>query len=656
MKPQPKTLPISETTIGVGKDAKIRGVTELYLPSSFAEIKCEVDIIKYDLKNLQQLRIITEFKLTGSQNALDSLYQEEEWKLMTRDYFFEQCPETLEEIKRPLPIFAIMLPKHLRVESATLKVNGKGRLVAYDQTTDIIILPDSFPPLAEMPEDALYSFYNKKTTSFYADIELDNTYSLEIDLESCGSFETVPFFPYGKVEIKKAECSDEGDLIIETLVNKVSPTRDASFPDWLQYKHNKLTSRETLPPLSRPAFPFRGEEVLFNPMEGHPLPTTIEEMEKMPAELLMGSDDIKDFKLEKYNTLRFAMGIIIPPDKDFEIIVRTIKRPLPTRIYKQMERLPNYQDVLVEYDITNFSKKKMRLRVETEIVGFSDKVTKTIFVHKTGTGHKARNKAIQCPRLKRDILETIVNPTRATIICKVTDEDNHRVIYEETFDLDLLPHDEMIWKLKDVRNDHQYNLTPFICAWVYPTDRKGLLDRARARAIEYHPKKCFDPEECETLAGIENYARAVYDYLNQEVKIRYLNQPFSSKPTDNSQRVILPEKVLENAAGNCIDLTVMFASILEGLGIYSLIFLTQSHAFIGWGNPKKTSEMIFLETTFLGRYSFDEAKAKGEENFRKDFLLSGSKDPISIGFLSFMEKCHIIDLKEVRKSGIISRH
>lgn len=655
MRPQPERFPITETTIGVSESAQIRGVTELHFPSKFENVACVVENLRYELGSMQQLSLKIDFKLTSLGGDLSDLYEEEDWKVMTTKFAIEHLQGQVPSFKNPVPIFALMLSKYLRVSSARLKISGKESPIMFDQASDILLLPDSYPPLCNLPAEETYSYYDKKSTAFYADFFLDTKYSLEIEFESCGTFENVPFFPFPKVTINKVEYSSNCDLEVQGFCNLVEPMRERAFPEWVEYKLAKLTSIEPVPPLKMPAFPFRGEETLFNPIEGftRKLQKT-GEIPEIPEDYFKLPESINALKVDNYQALRFCFAIHIPPHKKFDIIVRVIQRPIPARIYEQMQSLPNYRDFLVEYDIINFSDRKVRLRVETEISGYTEKEAKTIFIHHTNNNanQRARGKLAQCPRLKKDVLESIVNPQKATMLCKVKDEDTKEVLYEQTFNVDFLPHDQVIWSIRDVRNDHFYQLGSLVCAWVHPNDKNGLLDKVRTGAVKYSANGYLGAE-IKSLEDIEEHARVLYEYLQKDIGISYVNQPFTAFNENESQRVILPEKVLENKAGNCIDLTVLFASLLEGFGINSLIFLTENHAFIGWGNPKKTSEMFFLETTMVGTASFDEAMKVGEENFKENFLLIGSEDPIP-GLLPSMKSRQIVDLGEARKQGIVS--
>jgi hypothetical protein len=240
--------------------------------------------------------------------------------------------------------------------------------------------------------------------------------------------------------------------------------------------------------------------------------------------------------------------------------------------------------------------------------------------------------------------------------CSVIDEDDWKTIFSETYKIDILPHDQMIWKIESASGSAiTHNICPFIAAWVAPVDQKWHLDSVRAWAIKYHPKESFfyqwgknGPEELKIIV------ECVYKYLNHDVGIKYVNQPFNSVNVDHSQRVLLPSRVIENKVWNCIDLTVAFASILEWLGIYSLIFITPTHAFIGWWNQSKIDDMLFLETTSLGRYTFEEAIDIGRDQFNQHFVTEWFLWIAPNSLLQQMKGCQIVDLNEVRKSGIYS--
>lgn len=108
------------------------------------------------------------------------------------------------------------------------------------------------------------------------------------------------------------------------------------------------------------------------------------------------------------------------------------------------------------------------------------------------------------------------------------------------------------------------------------------------------------------------------------------------------QRIAIPNEVLSDKMGACLDLSITFASALEAIGLNPLIVLISGHAFVGcWLINDLYSEMIcydedtlqkycasgiddmiFLETTLVCQETlvpFKEAIAKGKSKLSQDF-------------------------------------
>lgn len=654
MKPQPDTYPISEGIVGLSKGSAIRATTELYFPEVFDNLACEVLDFNIEYRNLRQMTLKIYFRVSGKENELKDLYKEEAWKVRATENFLKHN-NTETKFDFPVPIFALMLNKYLRVNYTKLHRNKKSVSVLFDQTPDLLLLPNSFPPVSKIPKGHDYNYYEKKATVFYADLKLGEFYNLEIEIESMGgSFELAPFFPYKTLFLKNLSFNSTSDLQVSLNFCKVEPMRSSLLPDWLEYRLEKKLNPKPMPSNIKAALPFRGEDVLFGLNGTYGLPR-ITSPREVPNNLLLELNDVQGINLYNYKTLRFVFMCVIPPDKKIEVIVKTIKGAIPTRIYEKIQNLPAYDNVIVEYDIINLDKEKLRLRAETEILGYTNKERKIIFIAgiNNKTNKKARAVIRQCPKLKRGVLEQIVNSEHADMVCKITNEDTKDVIYEEMFDVELLPHDQMVWKIKDVDNSNDHNLAPFIGHWIYPNDKNGLLDKARSAAANFHLDKAFG-HRIETLEDVEKHAKAIYDYLSTN-GVKYVSQPFTTKTVWASQRVVPPERVLANKSGNCIDLVVLFSSLLESVGIYSLIFLTPSHAFIGWGDPISVETMTFLETTLIGRKTFEEAQEAAKNTFKKEFLFVGSDNLLPNDLIYWTRGCQVVNLKEVRQNGIYSR-
>jgi len=121
--------------------------------------------------------------------------------------------------------------------------------------------------------------------------------------------------------------------------------------------------------------------------------------------------------------------------------------------------------------------------------------------------------------------------------------------------------------------------------------------------VLYNDSTIFD----EQLSWERSMTRAdnVWDYLQiifgdlQDRGLNYVN--VASNFFDGSQQVLLPEEVVANGGGNCIDGTLLFAALLENMGVRPVITFLPGHALIGVeSNPTTVDNYWPLETTLMG--------------------------------------------------------
>ncbi|HLP86698.1 MAG TPA: hypothetical protein VK153_02370 [Candidatus Paceibacterota bacterium] len=648
-------IPISEGIIGMDENSVIRATTELYIPKKYKDLSCKVEKITQQFDNMKQVRVTIDFLVTG--NVLNDFkyYENEEfWKAYTLKYFFENTPPLKRKIKYAVPIIGFMLNKYLKVEKV-IDISNKEE-VPFDQSIDTVFSYDSVKPRQVLDVHDSYVYYNKKTTFIYDDLIINKKYTYEVTLISEGvHFEFGLLFPFGIVQCNSTEGFSNSDIEIKTFIYKISPITSKELPPLVLEKMKRYLPESYndrhYPTHMKPALTYRGDDVLFPP-DGTYGSKKIGLNDKIPKDYLVDINEPNPWKLSNFEALRFTNMIIFPPNKDLDIIITVQEQEISSRIYEQLQSMSNhYEDVLISFDIFNIAHKKRRLRLEAEIEGYTSCDKKTVFVHGLNDNHrKVRVQTSLCPRMKRGVLQTIKNPEKATLLARVIDEDTKVVLVDRTFPVTLLPEDHMVWSLRSTKNSKMFNLSKFIASWIYPKDVDGEFDRIRSGAVKYHPNNCFSYNNTET--SLLEHVKAIYEYLAKDIGIKYINQPFNSFNQFDSQRVVLPEQSVKNKAGNCIDLTVLFASILEGFGIQSLIFITKDHAFIGWGNPKSIHSMIALETTVIGKATFEEALKIGEEQIKKNYLFSGAKDlvPMFMIYKSF-GSC-IISLEKCRNEGI----
>jgi hypothetical protein len=95
----------------------------------------------------------------------------------------------------------------------------------------------------------------------------------------------------------------------------------------------------------------------------------------------------------------------------------------------------------------------------------------------------------------------------------------------------------------------------------------------------------------------------------QKHNIKYSN--ITTTSTGNfsiaTQYVRTPQESFGNSQANCVDGSVLFASVLRKLGIEPFLVLVPGHMFVGYFLDDEFSELEFLETTMLGSANVSKA-------------------------------------------------
>ena len=83
---------------------------------------------------------------------------------------------------------------------------------------------------------------------------------------------------------------------------------------------------------------------------------------------------------------------------------------------------------------------------------------------------------------------------------------------------------------------------------------------------------------------------------------------FGTRPGQITPRTRLPRESLRHKSTNCIDGTVLMASLLEAASLQPAIVLVPGHAFVAWETWDGTDEWDYLETTMIASHDFEEAR------------------------------------------------
>lgn len=207
------------------------------------------------------------------------------------------------------------------------------------------------------------------------------------------------------------------------------------------------------------------------------------------------------------------------------------------------------------------------------------------------------------------LTEKLTTTFKVNIWSDASSEETKQLIHSKEYAIDLLPYDYWLGT---------GTLPQMIASFVTPNHPSinQIISKAAVFLKELTGSSAFYEYQTDNVTNVVKQVAAVYGALHSE-NIVYRAMPASFEK--DGQRVTLPAQVLASKLANCIELSVLFASVLESIGINTGIVIQQGHAYLAvWlvndcyaysvcDDPsyieKKCSEgineMLVLETTKL---------------------------------------------------------
>lgn len=278
---------------------------------------------------------------------------------------------------------------------------------------------------------------------------------------------------------------------------------------------------------------------------------------------------------------------------------------VPTATYHLLDEETN---PLVEIEVENSEVgKRRRLRITSRLEGYSADAIDTIELdirNKEG----ATRAVTQLPTLFPERVQNVHELTRATVSVLV-EEIGGAVETHETLAVWLLARNAAPLAVRDPAGGGWIDLSRYFGAFVTP-NRHEVIGFLR-KAAEKHPER--------KLAGYQSdvalQARAIFDALKEDSQIVYVNSLIAFNPDESArgQRVRLPRETLSEKQANCIDGTLLFASLLEAISINPALVIVPGHAFVGWEKGQNSGAWEYLETTMIDTNQFSEAVEIGRQ-------------------------------------------
>jgi hypothetical protein len=286
--------------------------------------------------------------------------------------------------------------------------------------------------------------------------------------------------------------------------------------------------------------------------------------------------------------------------------------------------------------LRNTSQRAREVRVEAEIVGITDKSARTVTLP-VGAGDTVRI----VPPLKAELdLSSVRGERPSTLSFRVIEAlpSGDRQLWEETQAVTLLSRD-MLPLSRKMATDAYKPTREFAAAWVTPNAKAidAFLQRAKARA----PRETFAGEQMPTIPQVW----AIWDELKAR-GVSYVMDPETLSDLGAVQRTRLPSEVLASTNAQCLESTILFATLLEAIGLRPLIVYVPGHAFVGWHTVEESGlagdSIVYLETTMVHDAPFTEAVKTAMERVREEEAAGNFAHGVSLRF----------ELTELRARGI----
>jgi hypothetical protein len=346
------------------------------------------------------------------------------------------------------------------------------------------------------------------------------------------------------------------------------------------------------------------------------------------------------------------VGAMLGPETTGLQVDTAIKlRPIPTGIYHLLD--PE-TDPLLTVTITNLTNDPRRLCVTSYIEGLSARAIKTIEFKRSEV--KQPRTVNLLPSLLPDQSRRITEIQRATLHVVVdifgstmnpqTRQDTWASLIEshDTHSVILLSRNSGFNAVEDPETGARRDLTRYYGAWVTPHVElvQALVRRAADRVPDRRIAGYQGRPNPDTTAA---QVRALFETL-KDAGISYVDSviDFGAGPGQITQRTRLPRESLRHKSANCIDGTVLFASLLEAASLQPAIVLVPGHAFVGWETWEGTDEWDYLETTLIASHDFDGARQRARSLFER---YSAEDLPTDDGPL-----LRVLKLSDLRAQGV----
>jgi hypothetical protein len=135
----------------------------------------------------------------------------------------------------------------------------------------------------------------------------------------------------------------------------------------------------------------------------------------------------------------------------------------------------------------------------------------------------------------------------------------------------------------------------------YVNEQHPFVDKVLREALDRGIVDSFTGYQSNDAAEVYRQVYALWDALSER-DVRYSNITTSAAENQviSSQHVRLIDESINNAQANCVDGSVLFASLLRKIDIEPVLVFLPTHCYLGFYLDPEGKQLVGLETTLIG--------------------------------------------------------
>ncbi len=281
-----------------------------------------------------------------------------------------------------------------------------------------------------------------------------------------------------------------------------------------------------------------------------------------------------------------------------EVIVQPQMASVPTAYYHLLDPV---EHPLIKCTLKTTAAFK-RVRITSYIEGYSSQAVDTIELRRNNATPSI---VTQQPTLLADKVNALSELTRASLNVLAEDLETGKVEVHRSLPLWLLARTSAPLAVFDPTSGSWKDMSRYLGAFVTP-NQPSVMGFLRQVADKHPDMRLVGYQDG---SGVETQVKATFEALKSVAGIVYVNSlnDFNPDTGVKSQRLRLPRESLRDKQANCVDGTVLFASILEALSLNPAIVVLPAHVIAGWESTPGSNQWRYLDTTKLDTRSFEEA-------------------------------------------------